>query len=191
MCQSWCQLIQPFGSYSRFVIFWPLNPPPQMPPRSHGVIFISPITISRWISMRVPNLVPIGPQAATCIRPEGYTHTQTHTLLYRCPNSYAKQKTLFYATGPDFVGLSHIYHTNVFEADNIYKKPPQMSFHLCILLFLFRSGAPPMTLLTAGALTDPQLPVISSNVCTTDASLGGVGRVAKFFFPKSSDRVII
>ena len=26
------------------------------------------------------------------------------------------------------------------------------------LLFLFRSGAPPMTLLTAGALTDPQLP---------------------------------
>ena len=30
--------------------------------------------------MRVPNLVPIGPQAATCIRPEGYTHT--HTLSY-------------------------------------------------------------------------------------------------------------
>ena len=35
--------------------------------------------------MRVPNLVPIGPQAATCrpIRPEGYTHRHTHTLLYR------------------------------------------------------------------------------------------------------------
>ena len=32
------------------------------------------------ISMRVPNLVPIGPQAATCIRPEGYT--DTHTLSY-------------------------------------------------------------------------------------------------------------
>ena len=38
--------------------------------------------------MRVPNLVPIGPQAATCIRPEGYTHrqtdrqTDTHTLSY-------------------------------------------------------------------------------------------------------------
>ena len=31
------------------------------------------------ISMRVPNLVPIGPQAATCMRPEGYTHRQTHT----------------------------------------------------------------------------------------------------------------
>ena len=30
--------------------------------------------------MRVPNLVPIGPQAATCIRPEGYT--DTHTLSY-------------------------------------------------------------------------------------------------------------
>ena len=27
--------------------------------------------------MRVPNLVPIGPQAAMCIRPEGYTHTHT------------------------------------------------------------------------------------------------------------------
>ena len=34
--------------------------------------------------MRVPNLVPIGPQVATCIRPEGYTHrqTDTHTLSY-------------------------------------------------------------------------------------------------------------
>ena len=33
--------------------------------------------------MRVPNFVPIGPQAATCIRPEGYTHrqTDTHTLI--------------------------------------------------------------------------------------------------------------
>ena len=30
--------------------------------------------------MCVPNLVPIGPQTATCIRLEGYTHT--HTLLY-------------------------------------------------------------------------------------------------------------
>ena len=52
-----------------------------------------------------------------------------------------------------------------------------MSFHLYFLLFLFRSGAPPMTLLTAGALTDPQLPATASNVCTTDARLGGVGRV--------------
>ena len=34
-----------------------------------------------------------------------------------------------------------------------------------------------MTLLTAGALTDPQLPMTASNVCTTDARLGGVGRV--------------
>ena len=35
----------------------------------------------------------------------------------------------------------------------------------------------PMTLLTAGALTDPQLPAAASKVCTTDAWLGGVGRV--------------
>ena len=32
--------------------------------------------------MCVPNLVRIGPQTATCIRLEGYTHTHTHTLLY-------------------------------------------------------------------------------------------------------------
>ena len=31
-----------------------------------------------------------------------------------------------------------------------------------------------MTLLTAGSLTDPQLPATASNVCTTDAKLGGV-----------------
>ena len=43
----------------------------------------------------------------------------------------------------------------------------------------FRSGAPPMTLLTAGALTDPHLPATASNVCTTDVRLGGVGRVAR------------
>ena len=29
--------------------------------------------------MCVPNLAPIGPQTATCIRLEGYTHTHTHT----------------------------------------------------------------------------------------------------------------
>ena len=29
--------------------------------------------------MCVPNLVPIGPQATTCIPSEGYTHTYTHT----------------------------------------------------------------------------------------------------------------
>ena len=74
----------------------------------------------------------------------------------------------------------YVYHTNVFEGDNINftKNLPQMSFHLYFLLFLFRSGAPPMTLPTAGVLTDPQLPATASNVCTTDARLGGVGRVA-------------
>ena len=35
-----------------------------------------------------------------------------------------------------------------------------------------------MILLTAGALTDPQLPARASNVYTTDARLGGIGRVA-------------
>ena len=34
-----------------------------------------------------------------------------------------------------------------------------------------------MTLLTAGALTDPKLPATASNVCTTDVRLDGVGRM--------------
>ena len=76
----------------------------------------------------------------------------------------------------------YVYHTNVSEADNIYKNPPpNVISPIYFLLFLFRSGAPPMTLLTAGALTDPRLPATASNVCTTDARLGGVGRVANFF----------
>ena len=72
----------------------------------------------------------------------------------------------------------YVYHTNVSEADNIYKNPPPNVISPIFLQFLFRSGAPPMTLLTAGALTDPRLPATASNVCTTDARLGGVGRVA-------------
>ena len=35
-----------------------------------------------------------------------------------------------------------------------------------------------MILLTAGTLTDPQLPARASNVYTTDARLGEIGRVA-------------
>ena len=55
--------------------------------------------------------------------------------------------------------------------------PQNVISPIICLLFLFRSGAPPITLLTAGALTDPRLPATASNVCTTDARLGGVGRV--------------
>ena len=59
----------------------------------------------------------------------------------------------------------YVYHSNVFEADNIYKKPsPKCHFtYICFYVF-FCSGAPPMTFLTDGALTDPQLPVIALNV---------------------------
>ena len=56
----------------------------------------------------------------------------------------------------------YVYHTNVSEADNIYKNPPPNVISPIFLLFLFSSGAPPMTLLTAGALTDPQLPATAS-----------------------------
>ena len=61
-----------------------------------------------------------------------------------------------------------IYHTNVFEADNIYKNPPEMSFHLDLFWqFLFRSVSPPTTLLTAVGLTvlpEPRLLATASNV---------------------------
>ena len=40
-----------------------------------------------------------------------------------------------------------------------------------------------MILLTDGALTDPQLPATASNVCTTDAWPGGVGRVPPKKYP--------
>ena len=38
-----------------------------------------------------------------------------------------------------------------------------MSFHIYLFAILFHSGAPPKTLLTAGALTGPQLPATASN----------------------------
>ena len=53
----------------------------------------------------------------------------------------------------------YVYHTNVSEADNIYKNPPpNVISPIFFAYFLFRSGAPPMTLLTAGALTVPRQP---------------------------------
>ena len=60
-----------------------------------------------------------------------------------------------------------------------------------LFAFFFAPGALPMTMLAAGALTDPQLPATASHVCATDEWLGGVGRVAKFLFPTSSHAVII
>ena len=45
-----------------------------------GQILILPTTFSRWVCMCVPNLVPIGPQTATCtLYMLGRIHTQTHT----------------------------------------------------------------------------------------------------------------
>ena len=74
-----------------------------------------------------------------------------------------------------FIEMKHISPTfmyiiyNVFEAANIYKTLPQMSFHLYFLLFLFRSGAPPMTLLTAG--------VRRCRVCLDGSSILGVKNI--------------
>ena len=56
---------------------------------------------------------------------------------------------------------------------------PQMSFHLyfvAIFISLWGSTHDSADCWT-GALTDPRLPATASNVCTTDARLGGVGRV--------------
>ena len=83
-----------------------------------------------------------------------------------------------------FIGMKHIspifmYIIQMYLRLTTFTKTlPQMSFHLYLFAIFFRSGAPPMTLLTAGALTDPRLPATASDVCTTDARLGGVGRVA-------------
>ena len=46
--------------------------------------------------MCVPHLVPIGPQATTCIPSEGYTHTYTHTLSYIDIDSITGLCLLFY-----------------------------------------------------------------------------------------------
>ena len=56
---------------------------------------------------------------------------------------------------------------------------PQMSFHLyffAIFISLWGSTHDSADCWT-GVLTDPRLPATASNVCTTDARLGGVGRV--------------
>ena len=64
--------------------------------------------------------------------------------------------------------------TNVFQADNIQNTSNVISpIFFCNLFSLW---AP--ILLTAGALTDPQLPARASNVYTTDARLGVIDRVA-------------
>ena len=65
--------------------------------------------------------------------------------------------------------------TNVFQADNIKNTSPKWNFTYIYLQFFAIFS---MILLTAGARTDPQLPARASNMYTTDARLGGIGRVA-------------
>ena len=83
-----------------------------------------------------------------------------------------------------FIGMKHISPTFMYIIPMYLRLTtftktlsPNVISTIFVLVFLFRSGAPPMTLLTAGALTNPRLPATASNVCTTDARLGGVGRV--------------
>ena len=68
-----------------FQIVYPLKPP-KCPLGQTGIISTWPTTLSRLICKCVPNLVPIGPQAKTCIRLKGYTHryTRQYTNTYTC-----------------------------------------------------------------------------------------------------------
>ena len=65
----------------------------------------------------------------------------------------------------------------------LQKPSPKWNFTDICCYFYFGLGLQPcMILLTALALTDPQLPAKASNMCTTDASVGGVGNgVARIF----------
>ena len=49
----------------------------------------------------------------------------------------------------------YVYHTNVFEADSVYKKRPLNVISSIFVANFISRGAPPMKLLTVGALTDP------------------------------------
>ena len=73
----------------------------------------------------------------------------------------------------------YVYHTNVSEADNIYKNlPPNVISPIFFAIFISLWGSTHDSAdCWTGALTDPRLPATASNVCTTDARLGGVGRV--------------
>ena len=73
----------------------------------------------------------------------------------------------------------YVYHTNVSEADNIYKNlPPNAISPIFFAIFISLWGSTHDSAdCWTGALTDPRLPATASNVCTTDARLGGVGRV--------------
>ena len=59
--------------------------------------------------MFVPNLVPIGPQATTCIPSEGYTHRHTHTLVYRYRLSLAYYKMFFTLIYLIFIKFYYFY----------------------------------------------------------------------------------
>ena len=73
----------------------------------------------------------------------------------------------------------YVYHTNVSEADNIYKNlPPNVISPIFFAIFISLWGSTHDSAdCWTGALTDPRLPATASNVCTTDTRLGGVGRV--------------
>ena len=78
----------------------------------------------------------------------------------------------------------YVYHTNVFDADTIVKNPPKLSFHLGLSVLLFLISFSGSTHDSADcwsthmAARSPASHETASNVCTNDALLGGVGRVA-------------
>ena len=91
--QIWCQLVHPFGSYSRFLNFWPPkseNPPPPNPPWVTRADFY---LAHYHLEMNLHVCAKFGPDRTTGddVYTVGRIHTQTdrqtdrhtHTLLYR------------------------------------------------------------------------------------------------------------
>ena len=78
--QMWCQSVQPFGSFSRFLNFSTLKPP-NAPWVTQCEFLFGPLPFQMNLHVRAK----FGPDRTTggdvYIRLEGYTHTDTHTPI--------------------------------------------------------------------------------------------------------------
>ena len=118
MCAKiWCHLVQPFGSYSRFLNFWPSNPPWV----TRGLFLFSPLPFldesacvcqiwsrsdHRW------RRVYAWKDTRTHARTHARTHTHTHThcyLLYKAAVFFVCLSPPFFSTRPS--DRNQIWHT--------------------------------------------------------------------------------
>ena len=83
-----------------------------------------------------------------------------------------------------FIGMKHIsptfyvYHTNVFEADNIYKNPPPNVISQFFCYFYFALGLHPWLCWLLERSQIPSCPRQLQTCARLHARLGGVGRVS-------------